>query len=67
MKVERFRDEHSGKPTVRGFIHHPAVSSGDALILAHGGGTDCESPLLVALAGAFCSSGTTVLRSKRHN
>lgn len=62
MKVERFKDEHSGMPTVSGFIHHPAVSSGDALILAHGGGTNCESPLLVALAGAFCSSGTTVLR-----
>ena len=62
MKVERFRDEHSGKPTVSGFIHHPAVPSGDALILAHGAGTNCESPLLVALAAAFCSSGATVLR-----
>jgi len=62
MKVELFSDEHSGKPTVSGFIHHPAIPSGDALILAHGAGTNCESPLLVALAGAFCSSGTTVLR-----
>ncbi len=62
MKVERFRDEQSGKPTVSGFIHHPAIPSGDALILAHGAGTNCESPLLVALAAAFCSSGATVLR-----
>jgi uncharacterized protein len=62
MKVERFRDQQSGKPTVSGFIHHPASPSGYALILVHGAGTNCESPLLVALAGAFCSSGATVLR-----
>jgi predicted alpha/beta-hydrolase family hydrolase len=62
MTVERFRDERSGKPTVSGYIHHPTIPSGDALILAHGAGTNCESPLLVALAGAFCSCGATVLR-----
>ena len=62
MKVERFRDERSGKTTVSGYIHHPTVPSGGALILTHGAGTNCESPLLVALAGAFCSSGVTVLR-----
>jgi uncharacterized protein len=62
MKVERFRDERSGKPTVSGYIHHPTIPSGDALILAHGAGTNCESSLLVALAGAFCFCGATVLR-----
>jgi predicted alpha/beta-hydrolase family hydrolase len=62
MRVERFRDEGADKPTVCGFIHHPAVPSGDALILAHGAGANCESPLLAALAAAFCSSGATVLR-----
>jgi predicted alpha/beta-hydrolase family hydrolase len=62
MKVERFRDEHSGKPTVSGFIHNPSAPSGDALILAHGAGTNCDYPLLVALAAAFCSSGMIVLR-----
>jgi uncharacterized protein len=47
---------------VRGFLHRSTGSGGDCLILTHGAGANCESPLLVALAGAFCASGLTVLR-----
>ena len=61
-KVEPFSDDEAGGCTVRGFIHQPANSSGDTLILTHGAGGNCESPLLVALAEAFSTNGITVLR-----
>jgi predicted alpha/beta-hydrolase family hydrolase len=47
---------------VRGFLHVPASQCSDGLILTHGALADCQSPLLVALATAFCESGLTVLR-----
>ena len=47
---------------VRGFLHHPTDPVGDCLVLTHGAGANCNSPLLVALANAFCASGLTVLR-----
>jgi predicted alpha/beta-hydrolase family hydrolase len=49
-------------PSVRGFLHSPANATGDALILTHGAGSDCNAPLLVALAEAFAAHGCTVLR-----
>lgn len=52
----------SGDTRVRGFLHQPAGSTGDCLILTHGAGADCNAPLLVALAECFCSSGWTVMR-----
>ncbi len=33
------------------------VAGGDSLVLTHGAGANCDSPLLVALADAFCASG----------
>jgi uncharacterized protein len=54
--------DDSREPAVRGFLHVPASPSGDGLVLSHGAGANCESPLLIALAGAFCESGLTVLR-----
>jgi hypothetical protein len=47
---------------VRGFLHTPATSSGEGLVLTHGAGANCQSPLLRALANAFCEAGMTVLR-----
>ena len=47
---------------VRGFLHHPVTPSGDWLVLTHGAGSNCQSPLLTALAGAFAASGVSVLR-----
>jgi|ERR1700761_7573842 len=43
-------------------LHLPAAPGGDCLILTHGAGANCETPLLIALADAFCASGMTVLR-----
>jgi uncharacterized protein len=47
---------------VRGFLHRAADAGADCLVLTHGAGANCDAPLLVALAGAFCASGLTVLR-----
>jgi len=46
----------------REHLHRPTGSGGDCLVLTHGAGSNCDSPLLVALADAFCASGVTVLR-----
>jgi uncharacterized protein len=50
------------EPAVRGFLHHPEKSRGDALVLTHGAGSNCQAPMLVALANALAEAGFTVLR-----
>lgn len=60
--MEPFEDTQSGEVPVRGYLHVPANSSNNGLVLAHGAGANCQSPLLVALANACCVSGLTVLR-----
>ena len=52
----------STDPPVRGYLHRPASSNSDDIILTHGAGANCSSPLLVSLADAFCAAGLTVLR-----
>jgi predicted alpha/beta-hydrolase family hydrolase len=47
---------------VRGFLHRAARPSGDGLVLAHGAGSNCESPLLRSVAAAFSEAGFHVLR-----
>jgi len=59
--VERYLDE-SSDPRVCGLLHRPQSANGDALVLTHGAGANCQSPLLAALAEAFASGGMTVLR-----
>lgn len=49
-------------PPVRGFLHRPELGSGNGLVLAHGAGSNSNSPLLITVAGAFARSGLTVLR-----
>jgi hypothetical protein len=49
-------------PAVRGFLHSPANPNGDALILTHGAGSNCEAPLLSAIGEAFAGHGYVVLR-----
>ena len=61
-EVRPFRYDAAGEAPVRGFLHVPANASGDGMILTHGAGANCQSPLLVALANAFCEAGVTVLR-----
>jgi hypothetical protein len=60
--VREFLSAALDEVPVRGFRHLPADPSGDALVLTHGAGANCNAPLLVALADAFCDSGWTVLR-----
>lgn len=56
------RFTYDSLPPVRGFLHTPGTPSGDALVLTHGAGSDCQSPLLAVLATAFAEAGFTVLR-----
>jgi len=48
--------------SVRGFLHRPDQPSGDAIALAHGAGSNCQAPLLAAVAREFEAAGFTVLR-----
>src|ERR1700743_1109089 len=57
-----FLDGSPNEIHVRGRLHRPNGSGGDWIVLTHGAGANCDSPLLVALAGAFCTSGMSVLR-----
>jgi predicted alpha/beta-hydrolase family hydrolase len=49
-------------PAVRGWLHVPDAPNGDALILAHGAGSDSTAPLLAVLSEAFSGQGYLVLR-----
>lgn len=49
-------------PFVRGLLHRPENPNGKGLVLTHGAGSNCKSPLLVAVAEAFAGAGFTVLR-----
>jgi predicted alpha/beta-hydrolase family hydrolase len=59
--IEPFDDDSAG-PAVHGFLHRPAGPPTRGLVLTHGAGSDCESPLLLAVAVAFAQAGFTVLR-----
>ena len=52
--VQAFGDA-SLNPPVRGFLHRPEQGSGDGLVLAHGAGSNSNSPLLI-------SSGRSIRR-----
>src|SRR3989442_12609742 len=54
--------EPADGPAVRGFLHRPAPLSGDGLVLTHGAGSNCQAPVLVAVAAALAAKGGTVLR-----
>lgn len=56
-----FQELTEGQPPVRGHLHEGKIP-GAALVLTHGAGGNCDSPLLVALADAFAAQGVTVLR-----
>lgn len=47
---------------VRGFLHRPIKPTGHGLVLTHGAGSDCNAPLLLAVANQFSASGMIVLR-----
>jgi uncharacterized protein len=54
--------ERSVEPQVRGFIHQTDGDAQAGLVLTHGAGANCESKLLVMVAGAFAQAGFLVLR-----
>ena len=54
--------EFGSETGIRGWLHEPAAPNGDAILLTHGAGADCNSKLLSALANAFAAAGVTVLR-----
>jgi predicted alpha/beta-hydrolase family hydrolase len=47
---------------VRGMLHLPTAPAGRGLVLTHGAGGNCNAPLLVTAASAFCAAGFHVLR-----
>lgn len=49
-------------PFVRGLLHRPANPNGSGLVLSHGAGSNCQAPLLIALAQTFSEAGFVVLR-----
>ena len=59
--LEPFLDD-SAEPAVRGFLHQPATPNGNAIVLTHGAGANCQSKLLTALDHSFAEAGFTVLR-----
>jgi uncharacterized protein len=62
MNTAREFLDNSAEPAVRGFLHEPAQPHGDALVLTHGAGGNCQSKLLTAVANAFADAGYLVLR-----
>ena len=49
-------------PFVRGLLHRPINANGRGVVLTHGAGSNCQAPLLIALAEAFSDAGFIVLR-----
>ena len=49
-------------PAVRGFLHRPIAVPRASLVLTHGAGSNCEAPLLIALAEAFADRCIATLR-----
>ncbi len=62
MSGVEFKDNTVGGSAVQGFLHRAERPDADGLVLTHGAGTNCRTPLLIALAEAFCEAGVTVLR-----
>ncbi len=57
LHVEAFEAEN-----VRGCLHKASGGVGDGMVLTHGAGGNCETPLLVAISEAFQKAGVSVLR-----
>jgi len=45
-----------------GYLHQSEAGAEDGLVFTHGAGSDCGSPLLVALASSLSEAGLAVLR-----
>jgi hypothetical protein len=51
-----------GELAIHGWLHTPERSSGSAIVLTHGAGSDCNAKLLVEMAEALAGAEFTVLR-----
>jgi predicted alpha/beta-hydrolase family hydrolase len=56
-----FLDE-SADPGIRGFLHLPSEPNGEGVVLTHGAGSNCQTRLLVEVAGVLSAMGFAVLR-----
>jgi predicted alpha/beta-hydrolase family hydrolase len=54
--------DFSEEPAVSGFMHEPASPNGNAIVLTHGAGANCQSKLLTLLSVALGEAGLLVLR-----
>lgn len=52
----------TNEPFEAGFLHRPDGAAEDALVLTHGASSNCNAPLLVALAVEFAAAGILVYR-----
>lgn len=50
------------KPQIVGFLHEPDQKASAGLVLTHGAGANCRSPLLVNVATSLVNLGWVVLR-----
>lgn len=57
MKTTRLQEN-----AVDGFLHEPSAAAKCAAVITHGAGSNCEAPLLAALANTLCETGLLVLR-----
>src|SRR5581483_5508285 len=62
MSTAQEFNDFAVNPPVRGFLHQPSHQSGNALVLTHGAGANCNSKLLTSLAETFAGVGLLVLR-----
>ena len=61
-RAESFVNRDAGEAPVQGFLHRAEKGAGDFLVLTHGAGGNCNTPLLVALAEQFAAEGVNTLR-----
>jgi predicted alpha/beta-hydrolase family hydrolase len=50
------------EPFATGFLHRPAKPSADCLVITHGAGSNCQAPLLRAVADALSGATWNVYR-----
>lgn len=62
LRAESFVNRESGEAPVQGFVHRAKSGAEDFLVLTHGAGGNCDSPLLIALADGFAAIGLNTLR-----
>ena len=61
-RAESFVNRDAGEAPVQGFLHRAEKGAGDFLVLTHGAGGNCNTPLVVALAEQFAAEGVNTLR-----